>query len=162
MVYSGDAPKSYRGLHDRYGKIVRVGPNHVPISDPSVIPTIYGLGTNYLKTPFYSTLAPFYKGQVMDSMFTTRDPSSHKALKTPVAQLFSMTNMRNYEIYVDKYSEIFIKSMKDLQEQPVDLAIWLQWYAFDVISSLTFQRRFGFMENRKDVDNMIAGLDAGL
>lgn len=49
MVYSGDAPKSYRGLHDRYGKIVRVGPNHVPISDPSVIPTIYGLGTNYLK-----------------------------------------------------------------------------------------------------------------
>lgn len=116
----------------------------------------------HVQTPFYSTLAPFYKGQVMDSMFTTRDPSSHKALKTPVAQLFSMTNMRNYEIYVDKYSEIFIKSMKDLQEQPVDLAIWLQWYAFDVISSLTFQRRFGFMENRKDVDNMIAGLDAGL
>ena len=37
----------------------------------------------------------------MDSMFTTRDPLYHKHLKTPVAQLFSMTNMRNYETYVD-------------------------------------------------------------
>lgn len=95
-------------------------------------------------------------------MFTARDPSYHKALKAPVAQLFSMTNMRNYEPYVDECSAIFFKSMKDLQEQPEDLAIWLQWYAFDVIASLTFQRRFGFMEKRKDVDNMIAGLDAGL
>ena len=95
-------------------------------------------------------------------MFTARDPAYHKALKTPVAQLFSMTNMRYYEPYVDECSAIFLKSMKDLQGQPVDLAIWLQWYAFDVIASLTFQRRFGFMEGRKDVDNLISGLDAGL
>ncbi|ETN37470.1 uncharacterized protein HMPREF1541_07092 [Cyphellophora europaea CBS 101466] len=162
MVYRGNAPNNYRELHKRYGKIVRTGPNHVSISDPSAIPTVYGLGTAYLKTPFYSTMSPFYKGSTMDSMFTTRDPSYHKALKTPVAQLFSMTNMRNYETYVDECSAIFVRSMKDLQGQSFDLAIWLQWYAFDVIASLTFQRRFGFMENRVDVDNMISGLDAGL
>jgi hypothetical protein len=40
--------------------------------------------------------------------------------------------------------------------------VWLQWYAFDVIGSITFQRRFGFMEERKDVDGMIDALDKGL
>lgn len=49
MVYSGNAPNNYRDLHNRYGKIVRAGPNHVSISDPSAIPAVYGLGTNYLK-----------------------------------------------------------------------------------------------------------------
>lgn len=107
-------------------------------------------------------MTPFVSGQVMESMFTSRDPTYHKALKSPVAQLFSMTNMRNYETYADECTGIFIESMCKLQGQPVDLAIWLQWYAFDVIASITFQRRFGFMEDQKDVDSMISGLDAGL
>ena len=98
----------------------------------------------------------------MDSLFTTQDPVYHKALKSPVAQLFFMTNMRNYEPHADECTAIFIKSMQELQGQPVDLAIWLQWYAFDVIGNITFQRIFGFMEQRRDVDDMIEGINIAL
>lgn len=49
MVYRGKAPEGYRALHNHYGKIVRAGPSHVSISDPSVIPIVYGLGSKYLK-----------------------------------------------------------------------------------------------------------------
>lgn len=52
--------------------------------------------------------------------------------------------------------------MKDLEGQPVDLGAWLQWYAFDVIGAITFQRRFGFMEKREDVLGMIEGIDGAL
>lgn len=98
----------------------------------------------------------------MDSLFTARNPAYHKALKSPVAQLFSMTNMRNYEPHADECTAIFIKSMESLEGQAVDLSIWLQWYAFDVIGNITFQRRFGFMEQRRDIDEMIEGIDIGL
>lgn len=98
----------------------------------------------------------------MDSMFTERNPQAHKSLKTPVAQLFSMTNMRNFEPYADECTAIFDHAMRDLEGQTIDLAIWLQWYAFDVIACITFQRRFGFLEQRKDVDYMIESLDEGL
>ena len=107
-------------------------------------------------------MAPFYKDKTLDSLFTARDAAYHKALKGPVAQLFSMTNMKNYEAHADECTAIFIESMRDLQGEPVDLAIWLQWYAFDVIGNITFQRRFGFMEQRRDVDEMILGIDKGL
>ena len=107
-------------------------------------------------------VSPFVDGEVIDLMFTTRDPVFHKAFKQPVAQLFSMTNMKNYETYADECTEIFIKAMRDLEGQAVDLSIWLQWYAFDVIASITFQRRFGFLEERKDVKGLIGGLDMGL
>lgn len=42
-------------------------------------------------------MAPVYNDEKMDSLFSTRDPVYHKALKVPVAQLFSMTNMKNFE-----------------------------------------------------------------
>jgi cytochrome P450 len=84
-------------------------------------------------------MAPFYQDA---SLFTARDPAYHSALKKPVAQLFSMTNMKNYEAHADERTAIFLNSMKDLQGKPVDLATRLQWYAFDVIGNITFQSRF--------------------
>lgn len=95
----------------------------------------------------------------MDSLFSTRDPTYHKNLKRPVAQLFSMTNMKTYEIYADECTKIFIDRMRELAGSPIDFGAWLQWYAFDVIASITFQRRFGFLEQRRDVDHMIGDLD---
>lgn len=33
--------------------------------------------------------------------------------------------------------------------EAVDLSEWLQYYAFDVVGSMTFQHRFGFMALEK-------------
>ncbi|EXJ66931.1 uncharacterized protein A1O5_10126 [Cladophialophora psammophila CBS 110553] len=162
LVAGGKAPAEYRKVHEVYGPIVRVGPNHVSIADPSEIPLIYGIGSKFLKTDFYNTMSPSYQGKPMPSVFTERDPIAHRNLKRPVAQLFGMTNMRNYEPYADECTGIFIDAMRDLEGQPVDLSAWVQWYAFDVIASMTFQRRFGFLEERRDINNMIGDLDGGL
>ena len=107
-------------------------------------------------------MTPTYKGEKQESLFSTRDPAYHKALKVPVAQLFSMTNMKNFEPYADECTRIFISAMQDLEGQHVDLGEWLQWYAFDVVAYISFQRRFGFMEERRDVRGMIGALNGGL
>lgn len=36
-------------LHEKFGPLVRLGPNVVSISDPEAIKTIYGLGGKYIK-----------------------------------------------------------------------------------------------------------------
>ena len=51
-LWSGKAPSVYLELHQKYGPIVRTGPNTVSIADPSTIPTIYGIGSNFLKVEF--------------------------------------------------------------------------------------------------------------
>lgn len=104
-------------------------------------------------------MTPYYENKLMPSMFTARDPAEHKALKRPVAGKFSMTSIRTLEPLVDECSEIFVQSMKDLEGQKVDLGAWLQWYAFDVIGMITFNRRFGFMEDRTDVMSMISDIE---
>ncbi|KAL5322250.1 hypothetical protein ACEPPN_010222 [Leptodophora sp. 'Broadleaf-Isolate-01'] len=158
-LWSGQAPAVYLDLHEKYGPIVRTGPNTVSLSDPLVIPTIYGISSSFLKSDFYNTMTPYYENKLMPSMFTARDPAEHKALKRPVAGKFSMTSIRTLEPLVDECSEIFVQSMKDLEGQKVDLGAWLQWYAFDVIGMITFNRRFGFMEDRTDVMSMISDIE---
>lgn len=55
VAASGDAHESFQRLHEKYGKLVRVGPNHVAISDPAMIPVIYGTNNKYLKVSPRST-----------------------------------------------------------------------------------------------------------
>ncbi len=111
---------------------------------------------------FYSIFDVAYQGTWMSSMFSVRDSAQHAALRRPVAQKFSMSSMKALEPFADECNEIFINAMKELEGQKVDLSTWLQWYAFDVISAITFHRRFGFMEERRDVENMIEDISQGL
>ncbi|CAG8050184.1 unnamed protein product [Penicillium olsonii] len=161
-IAKGDAPDFYRRLHQQYGPIVRTGPNTVDISDPKAIPIIYGINSKFLKSPFYDTFHPVYEDNPMPSMFSVRDPVQHQALRRPVAQKFSMSSIKALEPFANECTNIFVDAMRDLEGQCVDLSVWLQWYAFDVIGAITFQRRFGFMEKRQDVEGMIDALDKGL
>lgn len=56
MVRQGHAPMEYRRLHSQYGHIVRTGPKHVSVSDPDMIPVIYGIGSKFKKVVKTSSL----------------------------------------------------------------------------------------------------------
>jgi hypothetical protein len=49
LVWAGKAHENYRELHKTYGAIVRTAPNVVDISDPKMIPIIYGINSKYNK-----------------------------------------------------------------------------------------------------------------
>lgn len=104
----------------------------------------------------------WYKDKAMPSMFSVRDPAEHQALRRPVAQKFSMSSIKAMEPFADDCTDIFMEAMADLEGQDIDLGVWLQWYAFDVIAAITFHRRLGFMEQRRDVHNMIDDIGKAL
>ena len=158
-VAQGDCPHFYLRLHEKYGRIVRTGPNTVSLSAPEAVQVIYGTNHNYRKSAFYDTMTPFYNDTRMPSMFTARDPIHHSELRKPVSQKFSMTSIKAMEPFADECTGIFLQAIRDLEGQDVDLGVWLQWYAFDVIGAITFQRRFGFLEERRDIGNMISDIE---
>jgi cytochrome P450 len=99
---------------------------------------------------------------VASTTFSVRDEAVHKAKKRPVANAFSMSTMRELEPMNDTCSEILTRKLKERIGQDVDLGTWLHWYAFDVISSITFSNRLGFMEEEKDVGNIIEAIEGRL
>lgn len=60
-------------LHDQYGSIVRIAPNHYSISDASAIKTVYGTGSRFAKSAWYDG----WKHPAQWTVFADRDIKRH-------------------------------------------------------------------------------------
>lgn len=98
------------------------------------------------------------------NLFSTRDEKFHRDQKRPVASAYSMTSLLDLEHAVDNCTRIFTSQLGKFAERkaPVDLGIWLQYYAFDVVGEITFAKRLGFLEEGRDVDGMIEAIEGML
>ncbi|KAL8766518.1 MAG: hypothetical protein Q9209_006734 [Squamulea sp. 1 TL-2023] len=145
-------------LHEKYGPLVRIGPNTVSVGDPREIRQIYGLTGEFVKSGFYPVLQPNAKGAAMPGLFNTQDENLHRVLKKPIANIYSMSNLVSFEPYVNSTMSVFFKELDERFAKPgrvCDLGVWLQRFAFDVIGEITFSRRLGFLEGAQDVDGIM-------
>ncbi|KAL9121278.1 MAG: hypothetical protein Q9187_002163 [Circinaria calcarea] len=137
------------------------GPNHVLVSDPAMITIILGLDKNFVKSRFYDTFSPLYKGKPFDTVFSTRDSARNKALKLPLVK--NMTGpVYLFKPTINDCVGVFIQAMNDMKEQPVDFKSWAQYWSFDVTSQMIFGCPYGFMRKRGDIDGLLSRMNLGL
>ena len=93
-------------------------------------------------------------------MFTHTDEAAHAAERRLVANAYSMSSLLEMEPYVDGAIEEMCTRMGDFTNTltPVNMAFWLQAYAFDVVGELAFGRAFGFLATGQDVGGQMANL----
>ncbi|KAI0123266.1 cytochrome P450 [Xylariales sp. AK1849] len=157
-VASGSIHQKHTDLHRKYGTVVRVGPNAVLISQPAAIEKIYGFKARFAKSEFYDSIIPRMKGGKIPDVFATRDESLHRRMRRPIANLYSVANLTNFEPLVISTIQYFFERLDELYtDMPKDCHIseWLQLFTFDVMGKVTFSRRLGFLERGGDVDGVI-------
>ncbi|KUI52982.1 Pisatin demethylase [Cytospora mali] len=158
-VTTGRSHEIHQAVHEKYGEVVRFAPNMVSLANPSWIPQLYPIRPGFPKGNFYRTLMPYTrKGGALPAVFNTRDEELHKKIKTPIAPLFSLSNTLPLEVFVDKTIMIMTEQLDKRfvgSQVTFDLSNWLQYFAFDVMGTLTFSKRYGFLEQGKDVNNML-------
>jgi hypothetical protein len=148
--------------HQTYGPLVRVGPKHVSFSDGEAITQVYGIGSKFRKSDFYTLFDARTPLGDIPTTFSIRDEATHLSMKRRVANAFSMSTMLELEPLTDSCIQILEAKLIHLQDRDIDLGTWLHWYAFDVITSITFSNRLGFMEQEKDVGSIIAAIEGRL
>ncbi|KAJ5267147.1 hypothetical protein N7478_009955 [Penicillium angulare] len=94
------------------------------------------------------------------SLFSTRDEQFHREQKRPIANAYSLTSLLELEPAVDSCTEIFRSQLLSFadKKRPIDLGAWLQYYAFDVVGEFTFAKKLGFLQEGRDVDDMMSGI----
>ncbi|KAL8720222.1 MAG: hypothetical protein Q9225_002884 [Loekoesia sp. 1 TL-2023] len=131
----------------------------VSIADPSAIPIIYPMRPGFPKSNFYRVLMPFSKsGSALPAVFNTRDEVLHKQLKNPIAPMFSLSNTVTHEGFVNQVLQVLFRQLDQRyasSHTTFDLGNWLQYFAFDVMGTLTFSKRYGFLEKGRDVNGML-------
>ncbi|KAL1958667.1 hypothetical protein VTO42DRAFT_4010 [Malbranchea cinnamomea] len=150
---------THRKLHQKHGDIVRLGPNVLSFANPNAVKTIYGLNKGFIKSKFYPVQMAVAKGKPVPSLFNTQDETFHANLRRCVNSAFSMSALVQYEPMIDKTTELFLDQTSKIYASTgkvCDFSKWLQFYAFDVIGSITYSKRHGFIERNEDVDGITA------
>ncbi|RMZ84878.1 hypothetical protein DV738_g457, partial [Chaetothyriales sp. CBS 135597] len=160
-VATAIAHETHIKLHrDTGSSLVRIGPRIVSVSDPALIPKIYGLNSGFTKTKYYTLYLLPYNGQFTPSLFTTLDEGYHSKYKKPIANAYAMSTLVTFEPLIDSTSSLFMKRLDEFAEAGVtfDFGQWLQMYAFDVIGEIIFSKKLGFLDTKTDVDGIMADI----
>jgi hypothetical protein len=100
-------------------------------------------------------------GGAVPAVFTSLDEDMHMSLKYPVASLFSLSNVVSFEPLVDDVLEVISEQLDKRftqHAQIFDLSKWMQYFSFDVMGTLTFSKRYGFLEQGKDANGMLEAI----
>ncbi|KAF2403162.1 cytochrome P450 [Trichodelitschia bisporula] len=91
-------------------------------------------------------------------MFSTRDVDYHARYRRCVNNAFTMMSLVTLEPLVDSTTKVFLDQTEKLFAQTGKICIfnnWLQYFAFDVVGSITFSKRLGFVDRNEDVDGIL-------
>lgn len=72
-----------------------------------------------------------------------------------------MSALVQYEPLVNEVIQLFLERTRSIYAAPgkaCDFALWLQYFAFDVIGQITYSKQHGFVDKNEDIDGMIAYL----
>lgn len=152
-VWKGRFEQENIQLHQKYGKlvfqqnglvtqvlagaIVRLGPKEYSINDPGAIKIIYGPGSQFEKSSWYSAWGPKFLAHV--NLFTLRNTKNHATERRKLSGLYTMSTLLQYEPYVDNCVAILCNRLDEaaMQRIPLSMNHWMQCFAFDVIGEIT-------------------------
>lgn len=144
-------------LHQKHGKLVRIGPNHVSISDPSAIPIVYSTNPTWIKGPSYYGAIPVSKNRAVPSIIGMGE-AQHTAVRKSVGRAFTTNSLLDYEESIEATGKELIDV---LSARPiVEIGEWLQYFAMDMIIRIAFTDSLGLLTQGKDVDGTLAAVMA--
>lgn len=147
-VYKGKSHEDDIRLHDKYGKIVRLAPNLLSISDTDEIKKIYGIGTNFYKSRFYELSSAHDEEGLIPDTFILTDRALHTRMKRNAANAYSLSGLVQMEPWIEPVTERLLRMLETqaTQNQVVDMSVLLKNYAMDAVFALTFGRDFNYLE----------------
>lgn len=156
-AWKGDRHLEFWRCHEKYGPVVRFGPNSLSINSNTALKTIYGHRANVKKSQFYSVFPP------TKDTFNTHssiDKASHARKRRVLSHAFSDSAIKTMEKYIMANVRTFCSALgtksMSLSEKgsshgkwsvAQNMADWSNYLTFDVMGDLCFGKAFEMLEN---------------
>ena len=122
----GTTPEEFLDLHNRYGPVVRTGPNELSYINPTAFKEIYG-HTKRGKQEF-SKDGRYHSGLAGEPIIINADRHYHSNIRKLLAHGFSEKSLRAQEAVLQEYvGVLFQKLQENSQNGAVSVDI-LKWY----------------------------------
>lgn len=154
-VLSGHTHLDIAVLHDRYGPVVRIGPNELAFNTPAAFRDIYGNRPGrkiFSKDPTKYVVPP----NGVDHLVSTADNEVHARHRKLLAPAFSERSLKDQEGIVRGYVDALITKLRaqisetaitgaeshSLWSGAIDIKSWLNFTTFDITGDLMFSESF--------------------
>ncbi|KAI1133339.1 cytochrome p450 benzoate 4-monooxygenase [Nemania abortiva] len=138
--------------HQKYGKVVRVGFNHVSIATGEGLRTVYAHGNGFLKDTYYEAFVSGVPG-----VFNVRDRDEHTRKRKIIAHAFSPGAVHDFEPHMSANLKRWVSQLDRQASNPgkdgyarVNIMPWCTFIAFDIIGDLAFGAPFGMVQRGRD------------
>lgn len=127
-------------LHQKYGQVVRVGPDELSFSDLSSIKDIYGQSSQLcLKA------SVFYRGFTItgtESVFSSLDRHVHSRMRRLLAPGFSQNGVLQFQDDINRHINQFLSRIQESRSQSVEFHDLTHHLFVDITSELSFGKSF--------------------
>ncbi|KAI0265982.1 high nitrogen upregulated cytochrome P450 monooxygenase 2 [Gloeopeniophorella convolvens] len=157
----------YKNLHERYGDVVRIGPNELSIRDATIIPSVLGPG-GLAKGPMWDNR------KESDALIAIRNPTLHAHARKPWDRGFSSRALKDYEPRIAKRVSQLEGRLEDMIRREegatgakassavVDMNAWLGYFTTDFMGDMAFGGGFERMANEGKDDKIWTIMSDGL
>ncbi|KAI1429097.1 cytochrome P450 [Xylaria sp. FL1777] len=151
----GEGPIYVDQLHDKYGSVVRLGPDEVDVADIEATKKIHRVKADFIKTDFYLGIA--YK---KENILNTQDINFHRRHRKLLSQPLSENSLKAMEPQIEEKVRFTVERMGQEMRtrKAVDVYKWWMFMTTDIIGQLTFGESFHALENGKQIDTYIKDL----
>ncbi|KAJ9646027.1 hypothetical protein H2204_000689 [Knufia peltigerae] len=147
---SGDRHLDTWAEHQKYGPVVRIGPNVLSYNTTAALKAIYSSRrSNVRKSDWYKTIDA---GSKAFSLHSEIDEKRHAFRRRVIDQAFSDTAIKSDEDLIVKDVTTWVDALGTEVDattgwtKPKDMKDWCNWLSFDMMGDLTFGKGFGCVE----------------
>ncbi|POR36963.1 Isotrichodermin C-15 hydroxylase [Tolypocladium paradoxum] len=150
-AYKGDRHLEFWRMHQKYGKVVRFGPNSVSFNSSTALKEIYGFRANVRKAEFYNAFV-----HPAANTHNTRDKEVHARKRRVLSHAFSESAMKEMQRYILGNVRTFCEQVgpgdgdggPDAKgwSRPRIMSDWCNYLAMDILGDLSFGKAFHMLE----------------
>lgn len=139
-------------LHDRYGSVVRIGPDHLSFTDVRAWKDIYGHRIGSESTMNEMPKAHTFNKTIrhIPTSIINADREEHSRFRRALSHGFSDSAMRDQEPMIAKYVDLLIAQLHEEcgdGKNKLNVEAWYNWTTFDIVGELVFGQSFRCLEN---------------
>ncbi|KAK4233267.1 Isotrichodermin C-15 hydroxylase [Achaetomium macrosporum] len=147
-LISGTGPLQVHRLHDRYGPVVRLSPDHLSFTDLRAWKDIYGHHVGAHENLKSKRHYPDALRGNLPTNIVSAGTEEHARLRRALAYGFSDRAMRKQEGLIKKYVDLLMGGIgrRAARGERVDIVKWYNWTTFDIVGDLVFAESFGCLK----------------
>ncbi|KAH7311101.1 putative benzoate 4-monooxygenase cytochrome P450 [Rhexocercosporidium sp. MPI-PUGE-AT-0058] len=138
--WKGLRTRSIHQLHQRYGPVVRIGPNEISFNSVTALKTIYGAGSGFERTPFYR----MFDAYGYQNLFTFAGVKEHGERKKLLNHAYSKSSiLRSSAGVIEEKVWEYLQLIEKDHETASETFSSLHYYSLDNITHFLYGSEYG-------------------